>query len=95
MEVIEQYTGILKDRLTDSRFNHSLAVRKEAMRLAKKYGADIKKAELAGLLHDIMKDTPPEEQLNYIKKFGTIMDNVEEVTPKLWHAIAGSLYIMH
>lgn len=95
MEVIEQYTGILKDRLTDSRFNHSLAVRKEAMRLAKKYGADIKKAELAGLLHDIMKDTPPEEQLNYIKKFGTIMDNVEEVTPKLWHAIAGSLYIKH
>ena len=37
MEVIEQYTGILKDRLTDSRFNHSLAVRKEAMRLAKKF----------------------------------------------------------
>ena len=64
MCIRDRYTGILKYRLTDSRFNHSLAVRKEAMRLAKKYGADIKKAELAGLLHDIMKDTPPEEQLN-------------------------------
>lgn len=46
----------LKTMLTPERFLHSLGVRDTAVRLAKLYGADEKKAEIAGLLHDNAKN---------------------------------------
>ena len=45
----QQYIDIIKPMLTQKRFEHSLNVSEEAVKLAKKYGADIEKAELAGL----------------------------------------------
>jgi len=89
----ENYVKILKDRLSEKRFFHSLAVAKEALRLAEKYGCDTKKAFLAGLLHDICKDDSPNLQLQLFDEFGIILDTVEKNARKLWHAIAGSAYI--
>ncbi|MBR5773943.1 MAG: bis(5'-nucleosyl)-tetraphosphatase (symmetrical) YqeK [Clostridia bacterium] len=89
----EDYIKILKERLTEYRFIHSLAVADEAKRLAEKYGADPDRAYLAGLLHDIMKDAPRSEQLEAIRKSGYKMNQVEQSEPKLWHAIAGACYI--
>ena len=66
----QQYIDIIKPMLTQKRFEHSLNVSEEAVKLAKKYGADTEKAELAGLLHDILKDTPPEKQLKSLAVFG-------------------------
>ena len=73
----QQYIDIIKPMLTQKRFEHSLNVSEEAVKLAKKYGADTEKAELAGLLHDILKDTPPEKQLKILADFGIIMSDVE------------------
>ena len=81
--------------LTQKRFEHSLNVSEEAVKLAKKYGADTEKAELAGLLHDILKDTPPEKQLKILADFGIIMSDVELSAKKFWHAISGAVYIKH
>ena len=89
----EDYIKILKERLTEYRFIHSLAVADEAKRLAERYGADADRAYLAGLLHDIMKDASKEEQLEAIEKSGYNMTEVERAEPKLWHAIAGACYI--
>lgn len=89
----EDYIKILKERLTEYRFIHSLAVADEAKRLAEKYGADADRAYLAGLLHDIMKDATKEEQLEVIEKNGVVLNEVERAEPKLWHAIAGACYI--
>lgn len=89
----ENYVQILKERLTEKRFYHSLAVAKEALRLAEKYGCDAKKAFLAGLLHDICKDDDPNLQLQLFSEFGIILDTVEKKARKLWHAIAGAAYI--
>ena len=72
----QQYIDIIKPMLTQKRFEHSLNVSEEAVKLAKKYGADTEKAELAGLLHDILKDTPPEKQLKILADFGIIMSTV-------------------
>ena len=58
----EKYVEILRERLSEKRFFHSLAVAKEAVRLAEKYGADTKKAFFAGLLHDVCKDDEPNLQ---------------------------------
>lgn len=87
------YVILLKGRLSEKRFYHSLAVAKEALRLAKKYGANEEKAFLAGLLHDICKDTPPNEQLQLLNEFGIILSALEKSALKLWHAISGACYI--
>lgn len=89
----EDYIKILKNRLSEYRFIHSLAVADEAKRLAEKYGEDADRAYLAGLLHDIMKDAPKLEQLETIDKSGYKLSEVELAEPKLWHAIAGACYI--
>lgn len=89
----EDYIKILRGRLSEYRFIHSLAVADEAKRLAQIYGEDADRAYLAGLLHDIMKDAPQSEQLEAIEKSGYKMNEVELAEPKLWHAIAGACYI--
>lgn len=86
----KKYEDMLKERLTPHRFKHSLNVADEAVRLAKKYGADAEKAELAGLLHDIMKDAKKPEQLEMI---GSNINALEINAPKLWHAMAGAEYL--
>ncbi|ALA51194.1 bis(5'-nucleosyl)-tetraphosphatase (symmetrical) YqeK [Shouchella clausii] len=45
----------VKQHLTDVRYTHTLGVRDTALALAKQYGADESKAELAAILHDICK----------------------------------------
>ena len=46
----------LEQTLKPNRFIHSLGVRDTAVHLAKLYGANEKKAEIAGLLHDNAKN---------------------------------------
>ncbi|MBQ7037658.1 MAG: bis(5'-nucleosyl)-tetraphosphatase (symmetrical) YqeK [Clostridia bacterium] len=89
----EQYVDIIRGRLTPRRFEHSLAVAEQAVHLAKKYGADPDKARTAGLLHDILKDTDGDSQLQIFKEFGILLDAVEEKAPKLWHARAGAVFL--
>lgn len=91
----EQYIDILRGRLTPKRFAHSLAVAKQARHLAEKYGSDPQKAYTAGLLHDILKDTDGDSQLQIMKEFGILLDAVEEKAPKLWHARAGAVFLEH
>lgn len=87
-----EYKEIAKDRMGKKRYIHSLNVAKAAEHLAKKYGADVKKAKIAGILHDITKETPYDQQLQIIKSNGIILDNVQEFSPKTWHAISGCVY---
>ena len=63
----EQFLEILSKRLGKKRLAHSLAVAEEAQRLALRYGADAAKARTAGLLHDILKDTDGETQLQMLQ----------------------------
>ncbi len=87
--------AILKKRLNEKRYYHSLCVADEAKRLAVKYGADPEKAYLAGLLHDITKNAPDEEHLKIFKDFGIILSDVEKNAKKLWHAMSGAAYVEH
>ncbi|MEG1887743.1 MAG: bis(5'-nucleosyl)-tetraphosphatase (symmetrical) YqeK [Oscillospiraceae bacterium] len=89
---IEDYKKILKDKLSDKRYHHCLCVADEAKRLSEKYGADPNKVYLAGLLHDILKDTGADEMLQIAGQFDIILSNVEMASPKLWHAIIGAEY---
>ena len=72
--------------LSEKRAIHSINVAKEAVKLAEKYGADVEKAEIAGILHDIAKETPVEEQLQILNKSGIIKNTADIASPKLLHA---------
>lgn len=89
---IEPYLPYL-DNLSDYRRTHSLNVAEEAVRYAKKYGGDIDKARLAGLLHDVTKETDFDTQLQIIENGGIMLSELERRSPKLWHAISGAVYV--
>ena len=89
----EQFTEIIRGRLSPRRFAHSLAVAEQAAHLAPRYGANPKKARTAGLLHDILKDASLQAQLQILHDFDIILDNVEAASPSLWHAIAGAVFL--
>lgn len=88
-----QLEAEVKTHLTEKRFYHSQCVSAEAVRLAQRYGADVEKARLAGILHDIMKDTPVEEQLKILTDSGIILTDTQRRNRKLWHALSGAAYL--
>lgn len=90
---MSDYKKIIKSRMSEYRYVHSVNVSQEAKRLAKLYGADEEKAAIAGILHDITKETPKDEQLKIIVDSGIILDDVQLNAPKLWHGISGSVYV--
>ena len=57
---------IVKEQLTDHRYQHTLGVMETAISLAKQYGADEKKAELAAIFHDYAKFRPKDEMREII-----------------------------
>ncbi len=81
------------DSLSEYRRVHSLNVSSEAVRFAEKYGGDVEKARLAGLLHDVTKETDNEKQLQIIENGGIILTELEKRSPKLWHAISGACFV--
>ncbi len=91
----EKHKALLKERLSENRYRHSLCVADEAERLARKYGADTEKMYTAGLLHDITKNTPDNEQLQLFEKFGIMLTDVEKASPQIWHAISGALTVQY
>lgn len=89
----DEYIKILKIRLDEYRFNHSIAVAKQSRYLAEKYGYSGDSAYLAGLLHDITKNDSKESHLQFFDKFGIILNDIEKSSCKLWHAISGAAFI--
>lgn len=87
------YKQIIRGMMGDFRYTHSLNVADEAAKLAELYGENPQKAYTAGILHDITKEVPKEQQLQIIHEGGIILDKVQENAPKLWHSISGSVYI--
>jgi putative nucleotidyltransferase with HDIG domain len=64
---------------------HCQRVSAEAMRLAKQFGADLEKARIAGLLHDISDIIPLSGAVVAGKKFGLKLFPEEERFPMILH----------
>ena len=87
------YNRIIKSRMGGKRYIHSCNVADEAVRLAGKYGADEEKARIAGLLHDITKETPRDEQLDIMERYDVPLNKLYRTNPKLWHAMSGAAFV--
>ena len=83
----------VRGRLSDFRFYHSQCVADCAKALAARYGWDEEKAYIAGAAHDILKEQPKKSALAYFAENGVILTPVERACPKLWHAMAGEIYL--
>lgn len=82
----------IKKHLNPDRLYHSINVADEAKKLAQHYGADEKKAFTAGLLHDIMKNKSQTELLAFFSEQNVPLTATERISPKTWHALAGTVY---
>lgn len=83
----------LKGTLSAKRYGHCLNVAAECRKLAVKYGEDSDKAYFAGLLHDICKELPDEEQLELVRRSSFTVCREELETRSLWHAVAGAYFV--
>lgn len=95
MKDYEAIKRLLKTRLNEKRYEHSLCVAEEAKRLAEKYGADPEKSYLVGLLHDITKNAPKAEHEELFLLCENEPSVIERQSQKLWHAITGTEFIRH
>ena len=80
----------VKSTLSEKRFYHSVCVMERAMEYAKLYNADIEKAKLAGLVHDIAKEVPKESRISNAENLGVELDEIEKENTGLIHAKAGA-----
>jgi nicotinate-nucleotide adenylyltransferase len=91
---IKMYKSVLEERLNTKRLIHSLNVADKARELAGQNGySDLEKAYTAGLLHDICKNDSEQKQLEMVRKSERSVNNVDLITPPLYHAIAGAWYV--
>lgn len=72
------------------RIPHIRGCEEEAVRLARRWGADPALARRAGILHDCTKYLDLEEQLNLCEKYGIVLDDLERRTVKLLHSKTGA-----
>lgn len=88
-----QYQALIQQRLSPKRYKHSLNVMERAVYLARIIGADPGKAELAGLLHDVEKNTDPKILLQNLENSDILFSDADRLLPQLWHAPAGMLFL--
>lgn len=89
----ENYIDLIKESLSEYRFHHSMCVAKRARELAGKYNLDENKAYLAGILHDITKEMPKEQQEKLIEENGHMLTQTEKNNHRVYHQMSGAAYI--
>ena len=80
----------LKSVLKHSRYEHSLGVCSEAVRMAERFGADTDKAYIAGLLHDCAKCLSHNEEAELCKKYPDVADEMTLQCHPVLHAPLGA-----
>lgn len=85
----EALVNQMKNQMSDFRFTHCLRVEQVSRDLAVKYGADVDKAGLAGLLHDYAKERSDEEFIDEIKS-KHLDPELLNYNNAIWHGIVGA-----
>ena len=82
----------LQGMLKPSRYEHSLSVSFTCVCLAMRYGVDLQKAELAGLVHDCAKQFSNEELIHACEEDGVALTEDLRHAPQVIHSIYGATY---
>jgi len=84
----------LSKHLDDKRLIHSIGVEYTAACLAMRWGEDVTRARVAGLLHDCGKCIPKDEKLELAHKWKLPVNGSEAENPDLLHGKLGA-YLAH
>ncbi|GIN75029.1 hypothetical protein CHCC14820_3640 [Bacillus paralicheniformis] len=88
----EEALACVQEQLTEQRYIHTVGVMETAVKLAERFGADVKKAEIAAIFHDYAKFRPKEEMKQIILNGGGPLE-VLDFHHELWHAPAGAALV--
>ena len=84
--------NVIRENLTESRFKHSINVEKEAVKLGKIYGADLKSCSIAGIAHDCVKCISDDKLLKMAQKYNIHVDDIQNASPQLLHGPVGAAF---
>ena len=91
---IKKIRKAMEKTLDAKRFEHTLGVAYLAAALAMRYGYDMQKAQIAGLLHDCAKCMSNDKRLRICRKHNIAVNEIERRNPFLLHAKVGSYIAM-
>lgn len=77
--------------LSPKRFQHTMNVKKLAVRMAQHYGVDTEKAALAAILHDSAKELPRTELLQIMQDNAIIKKGTQNRPEPVWHGICAAI----
>ncbi|MBE5812616.1 MAG: HD domain-containing protein [Clostridiales bacterium] len=86
----ENIKAILKSRLQEKRYIHSLNVMEMAVRLARLNNVNEEDAKFAGLLHDCAKNYTGEDLIAYCLENNIHIDDIKMTSPGMLHAEVGA-----
>lgn len=86
MITVEEANKVIKNCLSEKRYNHSVCVMDRCIEYAKIYGLDETKASLMGLLHDMAKEMPKEEKVKFCEEHSLEINEIEQKHITLLHA---------
>ncbi len=89
-DILKELTKEMEKVQSPKRMIHTAGVEFTAAALAMTYGADVEKAQVAGLLHDCAKSMDDDKLLSTCEKHHISVTDVERRNPKLLHAKVGS-----
>ena len=95
IDTILKLRNDLKKNLSPLRYEHTLSVSFICTALAMRYGCDLNRAELAGLLHDCAKYYRNDEMIKKCRKQGILLTDDELKAPVVLHAKYGAWLAEH
>ncbi len=92
---IDKIKQRLRRKLDADRYEHTIGVTYTATALAMRHNCDLKKAELAGLLHDCAKCMSDDAKLSKCVKYHLSVTETERRNPYLLHSKLGAFLAMN
>lgn len=87
----KQMLNYLYENLKENKLKHSLSVSETAVTLAEKYGENIDKARISGLVHDCAKGMKDEELIKVAINHGIQLDEIYISNPSILHGLVASI----
>lgn len=89
----DDYKDMIRSMMGKKRYIHSCNVADMCVKLAEVHGGDVRKAYLAGILHDCRKEAEAETQRSEMMSSGYYVDPAELASKSTWHGIAAAYYL--
>lgn len=87
----QQAEDMVRRTLSPKRFQHTMNVKKLAVRMAQHYGVNTEKAALAAILHDSAKELPRTELLQIMQDNAIIKKGTQNRPEPVWHGICAAI----